>query len=361
MGGTNDIIVREILDREEDHQLWQEYVRAHPYATAYHSIAWRSIFQKSFGYRSWYLFARKGLEGSVVGCLPIFFISSPFSRRLVSVPFRDRGGILWDSDEAFTLLMEKAKGIAKQTNASFMEVKSLRAYPPDLIERNGLQERFYWIHSCVDLRGMNMESFLKKIGPKTRNMLRQAEKAELTFIDATGNYGGIRDWYMVHVMTQKNLGLPPFPMNFFHTMLGELSKTEEIRIFQVRKGDTCLAATIILLHKKTGIYGYSASDPAGQRFRANDYMIFSTIKWLSEKGFEEFDMGSDSPSQESLLFFKRKWLARQNTIPVYTCGNIKDWISDSSRSHYELIRKCFRYLPADLLRLIGGFATKYFG
>ncbi len=361
MGNMNDIFVREVTDREEDKRLWQEYILHHPYSTAYHSIAWRSIFENSFGYRSWYLLAQEGSDGRIVGCLPIFLVSSPLSRRLVSVPFRDRGGPLWDTQAAFNILLEKAKRISEEVNASFLELKSLRAYPSDLIHLHGLQERFYWIHSYVSLRDINMEVFLEKIGPKTRNMLRQAEKAALTFEDATDLSDGVNEWYKLHLVTQKNLGVPPFSLKFFNNMVLELCKTNEIKIFLVRQSNNCLAATIILLHKKSGIYGYSASDPAAQCFRPNDFMIFNSIKWLIDNGFEEFDMGSDSPTQESLLFFKRKWLVRQDTIPTYTCDDASNWISDSSSSHYDLIRKCFRYLPVGLSRIIGGMTTKYFG
>lgn len=355
------ILVREISDREEDKRLWQEYIHEHSDSTVYHSLAWRTIFEKSFGYRSWYLLALEVASNRVVGCLPLFLVSSPIFRRLVSVPFRDRGGPLWNTSEAFNVLLKAAIRISEEINASFMELKSLRAYPSDLLKLHGLQERFYWIRSIVDLRDLNMEIYLKKIGPKTRNMLRQADNAKLIFENDIDLDIGIVEWYRLHLVTQKNLGLPPFPMKFFSNMIHELYKTSEIKVFLVRQGDEYLAATIILLHKKMGIYGYSASDPTKKRYRTNDFMIFNSIKWLVDNEFETFDMASDSPAQKSLLFFKRKWLARQDKIPTYTFGKTSHWASDSSNNRYALVRKCFRYLPKGLLCIVGKMTAKYFG
>ena len=357
----HDIQVRKITGSEEYEKLWQGYIRGHSGSTIYHSLTWRAIFEESFGYRSWYLLALEVAHNRVVGCLPLFLVSSPISRRLVSVPFRDRGGLLWSTPEAFNVLLKETKRISEEMNAAFVELKSLHAYPADLVKLHELQEMSYWIRSVVDLRDLNMEIFLKKIGPKTRNMLRQADKAELVFEADKDINIGLSEWYRLHLATQKNLGLPPFPLKLFDNMVSGLFKTDEIRIFLVSRGDEYLAATIILLHKKMGIYGYSASNPAAQRFRPNDFMIFNTIKWLIDNGFEEFDMASDSPTQESLLFFKKKWLAKQEAIPVYTFGDASNWVSDSSNTRFDLARKCFRHLPTGLSRLLGEMVVKYFG
>jgi len=359
--GMNDIMVHEISDKEDQKNIWQEYVNHHPDSTAYHSICWRNIFEKSFGYRTWYLLAQERRRNRVVGCLPLFFVSSPISARLVSVPFRDRGGLLWDTAEAHDLLLGKAKEILKQIGASFIELKSLRPYPPNLVESFGLKECFYWVHSYADLRGLDMEKFVKKIGAKTRNMIRQANKAALVFEDVTGLDKGVAEWYKLHLVSQKNLGLPPFPLKYFKIMVQELSKTNEIKIFLTRKNNEYLAATIILLHKNIGIYGYSASSKIGQTFRSNDFMVFNTINWLIDNGFEGFDMGSDAPDQKKLLFFKKKWLTKQDVIPIYAYGNVNHWISNSSDKQFVLARKCVRYLPIILLRYFGGITVKYFG
>jgi hypothetical protein len=359
--GAGRICVRIVKDVGADEAAWRSYVARTPNSTVYHSWAWRAIFEKSFGYRSWLLLAQDETDGNVVGVLPLFLVSSVLSRKLVAVPFRDRGGPLWDSEAALSGLIAEAKRIADRANANSIELKSLQSFPPDLIESHGLLERRYWVHSCVDIRDVGIEQVWNKIGPKTRNMVRQAELDGLVFVDATADGSFLDEWYHLHLVTQKRLGLPPFPFKFFQNMATELCKTGEIAMLVVRRESVPLAATILLLHKNTGIYGYAASETKRQQYRPNDFMLFNSIKWLIAHDYRQFDLGSDSPNQESLLFFKRKWLATQNVIPTYTTGAASHSFSDSSAGYYPAIRKCFSYLPLAMLSRMGGVITKYFG
>ncbi|HBB35141.1 MAG TPA: hypothetical protein DDZ80_22930 [Cyanobacteria bacterium UBA8803] len=361
LAAQDNIVVRVISDSEEDQRLWQEYILAHPNSTIYHSLGWKRIFEKSFGYRSWYLLAQTVTDNRIVGCLPLFLVTSPLSRRLVSVPFRDRGGILWDSPESFTTLITKGKDIAREMKAAFLELKSLNQYPADLVYLHSLQERYYWIRSYIDLRPLDIDTFFQKLGSKTRNMIRQATKSSLTFEEPENVNDGVNLWYSLYLETQKTLGLPPFPLVFFRNMAAELYPTNELKFFLVRRGHDYLAATIILLQQKVAIYGYSASRKDSQGFRPNDFMLFSVIKWLMARGFTEFDLGSDSPQQKSLLFFKKKWLTRQEAIPIYTWGKADYGLSDSSDRRYDMIREIFSYLPPNILGLVGARIAKYFG
>jgi serine/alanine adding enzyme len=339
---------------------WDNYVQNHQQSTTYHRYAWRTIFGDAFGYRSFYVVVRDA-QKDIVGCLPLFLVASPFGRRLVAVPFRDRGGILWNSEPAFESLIREAERIAAETHASFVELKSTGDYPATLEEILGLRKHLYWIRSVVPLLTLDADALWKRIGPKTRNMIRQAEQSALEFRDLTDDSGGAAAWYTLHLTTQKRQGLPPFPLRFFRSMIEMLRAESGVRLFGVFHGPKLIAATIVLLHRGTAIYGYSASSKAAQQFRPNDFMLFHVMKWLLSNRYEEFDLGSDAPSQDSLLFFKRKWLAEQTPAPVYVLGSADFSLSDSSHARYRIIRRAFQYIPTPLLRAIGNFATRMFG
>jgi hypothetical protein len=280
---------------------------------------------------------------------------------MVSVPFRDRGGLLWSTPAAFDGLLTEAKRLAAEVRAKFLQLKTLNPYPSDLVEKNGLAEKRYWINSRVDLQALDLDSLWSKIGQKTRNMLRQAEQAQLSLEDMTLSKSGLALWYNLHLSSQKRLGLPPFPRKFFKQMLQELRQEKAIKLFSVRKDDEHLAATIILLHRQTAIYGYSSSRSGAQWMRPNDFMLFQIFKWLITHNYADFDLGSDAPGQRGLLFFKKKWLAQQRAIPTYTFGEAQSWVSDSSDERYACLRQIISYLPEGLLSHIGSQATKYFG
>ncbi len=339
---------------------WDAYVLAHPGSTVYHRYAWRAIFGESFGYRSFYLVARDE-TGAVAGCLPLFLVRSPFSKRLVAVPFRDRGGLLWSGDAAFRALASEARTIAAETGAAFSEFKSIETYPAALRDEAGMQEHVYWVRSSIDLRPLNRELLWKKLGAKTRNMLRQAEEAALELRDLTFDDRGAAVWYRLYLGTQQRMGLPPFPLSFFRRMIAGLREQQAAKLFVVMRHGEPLAATIVLLHGRTGIYGYSASAKTGQTHRPNDFMLYSVMTRLLDDGFEEFDLGSDAPAQESLLFFKRKWLAVQSPIPTYVSGAPDFAASDSSHPRYRLVRRVFQHIPRPFLQAIGTAATRFFG
>jgi CelD/BcsL family acetyltransferase involved in cellulose biosynthesis len=340
---------------------WDRYVLAHPRGTIYHLSAWRTIFERSFQYRSWLLMARTKPTGEIAGVLPLYLVRTPFSQRLVSVPFRDRGGPLWDSPVAFDALIAEARNVATSIRARSVRLKTVEPYPKSLINAHALQEHLHWIHSLVDLRTTSAESLWKAMGDKNRNVVRKAENygqvCEPLQVDETT----VQKWHRLHLTTQKRLGVPPFPLVFFMTMAEELRQMNGIVIFGVRSGDRLTASAIVLLHGKTAIYGYSASDYEGHRLRANDLMVFSIIRWLLANGYDTFDLGSDSPRQESLLFFKRKWLAVQAAVPFYSFQGDGQAIIDSSDLRYAFARKAFALLPTRVLDMTGSVLTKYLG
>lgn len=352
-----EVSVREV--GEEARPVWEAFVAGHEGATIYHGWPWRRIFGDAFGYRSWYLLAEDA-SGCAVGCLPLFLVASPLSRRLVSVPFRDRGGPLWQTPAAFAALVAEARRIRADSGARSVEFKSLVRYPPDLCQAAGLAERLYWVRSCVELRGFTRKAYLDRLGGKTRNMLRQAERASLEYEEVEDPALALRPWYELHLATQRGLGLPPFPERFFSRLIELLFPERAARLCVVRQGPRPIAAALLLLERRIAIYGYSASAPDVRDLRPNDYLLFNVICRLAAQGFESFDMGSDAPSQEGLLFFKRKWLATAATAPVYTLGEADPAVADSSNARYALARAVFQRLPLAALRMLGEL-TRFFG
>lgn len=357
--GIDNIRIDYLENCEEAMARWDNYVESHSLATIYHHRRWRQIFEHSFGYQSWYMVAYE--DEKMVGCLPVFLVKSPFCRRLVSVPFRDRGGVLWDSPSALAEILAEMTRLADRLRAVSVEIKSLVPYPPEVLEKAGFQERFYWVNSRVDLKDLDIDGYWDKLDTKTRNMIRQAQRAGLIFENVAFSQNSIRTWFALHLATQKRLGLPPFPFKYFQSMMRELTNLGAAKMFLVRQGNRNLAATLILLNRDTGIYGYASSHAAAAPLRSNDFMLFNVIKWLLENGYKEFDLGSDSPVQKGLLFFKRKWRAQQTVIPVYTFGRTDSFGTDSSSPRYQLLRRIFRHLPLGVSRLIGRVAVKYFG
>ena len=341
---------------DRDLEEWDRYVRASAHSSIYHLSAWRRIFGEAFGYRTWLLAARNA-GGGICGVLPLYLVEGLFSRRLVAVPFRDRGGPVFDNLEALAALLGHAWDLARQERAGLL-LKTLVPLPAAAGVEN-LTRSDHWVNSRMSVAGLDRAAFWERIGGKTRNKVRQAEHRGLKAALATSNSDAAASWYHLHLQTQHRLGLPPFPLRFFSLMLETLRPSGNIELLEVRIGDEPCAATLLLMHRDSCIYGYSASSAEGQRLRANDLMLLESLTLAAVRGLTLFDFGSDSPSQESLLLFKRKWGAQQQPIPVYASGG--EGISDSSDSRYALARRMFRAMPASLSSWIGSRVVRRFG
>jgi hypothetical protein len=338
---------------------WQEYVARSPDATIYHDLAWREIFGVALRYRSFHLMVEDA-AGRVRGILPLFRVPSLMGKpRLVAVPFRDRGGIVANNAEAFACLVTTAIKLANDKGCSFVEIKSLRPYPPgwggDMMRR-----RDYWVHSEIALPA-SVDEFRRNLGPKRRNMIRQARRAGLG-VERMTSIESIHTWYSLYQASQKNLGVPPFPLSFFQEMARLLLPADKLELYVTRDADRGVIAACILFREPARvIYGYSASMPGSRGLRPNDVMLDTIVTECIRQAVPVFDMGADSPNQEGLLFFKRGWGASQRSLPFYYLGNGDPVARDSSDAGFGLARRIVSHVPTFIARHILAPATRYFG
>jgi len=335
---------------------WETYVAGHPEGTLYHSLRWRRVLEDGFGYRSHHLLARTA-EGTIEGVAALFVVRGLAGRRLVAVPFRDRGGPIWSTPEAGLALFEAIQPLADRINAGGLVIKTLMPYAPEIAKAAGLREQYYWVHSDIDLTGQTWEQYSAALSRKVRHSIREATKNGMTGDDVTEEPDAIDRWYALHLVTQRRLGIPAFPKRFFEGVKRHLAPA--VRVLVVRHRDSDVATTLVLRDRDVVMYAYAASarsagPPAG------DLLVSCAIQWAFAEGAQRFDMGSDSPSQSGLLFFKRKWLARQTAIPTYLGGAATVGAQDSSSRGYEVARTILRGFPPPLYPLTS-LAARLFG
>jgi hypothetical protein len=347
-------LVSEAGDAELDQ--WDRYARMHAGATVYHLAAWRRIFGEALGYRSRLLMARDA-AGAMCGMLPLYLVPGLFDRRLVAVPFRDRGGPVFDTPDALVAMLERAGELAREERAGLL-LKALDPLP-HIPASADLSRHDRWVRSRLRLDGMTRDALWERLGDKNRNMVRQARHHGLVCARVSPQEGAAERWYSLHAQTQHRLGVPSFPRRFFSLMFQTLAPSDGLEMLEVRGPAGPCAATLLLFHRDTCIYGYSASSDDGRRLRANDLMLFEALALAAERRLAWFDLGSDSPSQESLLFFKRKWGAEQHPIPVYASRGVG--VPDSSASTYAFARAVFRTMPQAVSTWIGSRVVRHFG
>jgi hypothetical protein len=93
---------------------------------------------------------------------------------------------------------------------------------------------------------------------------------------------------------------------------------------------------------------------------AGDLLMYEALQLALKRGMRWFDFGSDSPMQETLLFFKRKWGAAQGQVPFYWWGSGYQLL-DTSERRYSLARTVLRYTPQAIHASVVSRLTRYFG
>lgn len=352
--------VEELGTSPSDVDAWQDYVTNRQAATIYHDLAWREIFG-TLRYSSHMLVAKDD-AGQIGGVVPLYKVPSLGGKaRLVAVPFRDRGGAVFDDAEAFSALVAAAEQLRVESGAAHVVFKTTDPYPANETDAAGLARVDHWVHSETDLAQLDPDTLQRRLGDKTRNMIRQAEQAGLRVSEVEPHLH-LDDWMQVYRRSQHALGLPAFPRRFFERLFLTLGHDGRARLFLVTdSGGTAVAASIMLLEHARAIYGYSASTRHGRDARANDLMLAHLLQWALAHRLQHFDFGSDSPLQSGLLFFKRKWLARQTAIPTYYLGGTPSSQIDSSSSQYGTVRWLVRHLPERVSRLGLTPLVRYFG
>ncbi len=326
---------------DQDWKDWDEFVRRHPDASIYHLSDWARVLKRGLGYAAKSLVLR-GTDGRIVALVPLFEVKGLASRRLVGVPFRDRGGVLATGPESERAAYIAARQAMADTGASSVVLKSCAPVNEDIARAEGFSVSKYWVHSVMPLQEGDLWN---RVGKKNRNMVRQAERNALSFEWRRGPEHA-EVWRQLHLSTQSRLGVPVFPRALFEAMLDEGREWARFLVILSPKGP--VAGGLFFAFADRYVYGYSASTPLGQEMRANDLMLFEALREAERSGAHSFDFGSDSPKQESLLAFKKKWGASQSLTTVLSIPASNEERNDSSSGLYSLARGVGRRLPAPL-------------
>ena len=188
---------------------WDAFVAAHPEATAYHAWDWRDVFGPVFGHEPIYLAARDG--GRVVGVLPLVsFRSRLFGQFFCSLPFVNYGGVLATTPDAAAPLLAEAARLARERGAAHVELRHVERQVPDAPVRQHKVTMLLPLQETAEAQWTALDN-------KVRNMIRKAEKSDLT--SESGGIELLDAFYAVFSVNMRDLGTPVYPKRFFAAVL----------------------------------------------------------------------------------------------------------------------------------------------
>jgi len=369
--------------QDTDKTPWDSYVMNHPQGTFFHLTGWKKVVEKTFAHKPYYLIAEESnnyknstnatdpseptssnestnskntistidTKRRIVGILPLFSVKSfLFCKSLVSIPFAAYGGILADNGEISDQLLEKAKKIISLEKLEFIEIRNRSE------EIANLRTKDLYVTFRREI-SQDLNSNMMAIPRKARRMIRQGEKAGLTY-----EFGGrdlISPFYEIFAMSYHRLGSPVFPRKLFENMLEEFS--DQANILLIISSDRKPISGVLTFYYKQEVLPYYAGSLFEYRELApNDFMYWQLMKYGCENGYKIFDFGR-SKFDTGSYDFKRHWGFEAQSLPYQYYLNGIEEIPNISPANPKYQRKIeiWKKLPLWATKLIGPQIVKY--
>ncbi len=326
----------------EDASAWDAFVNRHPHGTPFHLTAWKRCIENTFGFQSTCLLAFEGAQ--LRGLLPLFLVKNlVIKKALISSPFAVYGGILADSDEARTALLDHANALGRELGVEYIELRNgyaeQAATPPNV-------DRYA---TFTKVTSETEEGLFESLPKKTRNMVRKALKTPFTTRIETEN---IEHFNALHSTTLRRLGTPCFPKEHFREILKNFKGMVDIR--EVLLKDQVMAVSMNFYFRGTMHTYYAAADQSSSALAPNTFMYFDHLRWAGQNGYKTFEFGR-SKKGTGPFEFKTHWGTEMRELPYNVVLVRKQEMPNYSpaNSKFHLAINVWRRLPMPVTRMLG--------
>jgi FemAB-related protein (PEP-CTERM system-associated) len=279
---------------------WDEYVRRHPDATPYHTLAWRTVFEHVFGHRTHYVTASR--SGRPVGILPMVEMRSwLFGRFMVSLPFVNYGGVLADDGEAREALLQAGTHLSRTGGLRHLELRHRERMFPSLPSKSHKAAMRLALAS-------DPEAMWRMLDRKVRNQVRKAQRH---LAASVGGAELLPEFYTVLAANMRDLGTPVYHRHLFATVLELFPKDATIAI--VRLGTRPIAGAMGLGWRETFEVPWAASLRRDAALCPNMLLYWTLICHAIGTRRQVFDFGRSSPDAGTYRF-KAQWGAQPDPL-----------------------------------------------
>ncbi len=346
----NKPIIR--LAHHEDQKAWDAYVFNNPYANPYQLFAWGQAVERNYGHKSYNLIAE--VNGKISGVFPLSLFKIPlFPKKLVSLPFCDLGGILYDNDIIFVKLFHEARKIAMEIGSKGFEIRN-ESDLPTFLNDGILFEKINNRKVRMILKlPSNSDELWNGFKSKLRSQIRKSKKNELKF--KWGNNKDIESFYDVFSRNMHDLGSPVHNVSFIKNIMCGYNVNAKMGLIFYK--NIPVGCGIILLTKTNACIPW-ASTLKGYNYLAPNMMLYwNFLKFASNSGRLSFDFGRSTPG-EGTYKFKRQWGAGPKELLWASFSKKEKSLKkdDDFRNQFEAI---WKKLPYSCTRMFGPPLRKY--
>jgi CelD/BcsL family acetyltransferase involved in cellulose biosynthesis len=291
------------------------------------------------------------LDGDkIIGGLPFLEVGNRLTgRRWVSLPFTDYCPPLAESEAALTALTEALIERQRREGIRAIEVRA------PLPACEGVHARSDAVRHTLDL-SLQRDALYARLSKMHQRNIRKAEQSGVE-IQWGYSLAASTEFYRLHLKTRRRLGTPVQPLRLFRLLSQRLMQNGLGFVLSARLNNKPIAAALFLTWNGRIIYKYGASDPAFWRYRSNNLLFWTAIKWACENGYRTFDFGRTDLTDEGLRNFKSGWGMREE--PLVYSAIAEHTPRPSSGRLKKAMAAVIRRSPTWVCRLIGELFYKY--
>lgn len=285
------------------------------------------------------------MHGETCGFLPLAFVNTMlFGRFLVSLPYLNSNGVIAESPDVQSLLIDRAVALADELDASHLELR--HESPLDHAALDGAMASK--VHMRMALPE-SKEHLWKRFDSKVRNQVRKGEKNGFTTTWGGAEY--LEPFYAVLSENMRDLGTPVYGRGLFRAILKTFPDDAEFNV--VWAGEKPIACALLLHGRNWTEVPTASSLREYNNTCVNMLMYRHLLDRAVERGQTIFDFGRSTVGGPTFNF-KKQWGAE--AVPAtwqYASfsGEIGAMRPDNPR--YERMIRLWQKLPVRLTQYIG--------
>jgi Acetyltransferase (GNAT) domain len=338
---------------------WDSFVSRHPHGSLYHTSAWHKVMEDSYGYKTRYYVIHDS-EGLIHSALPVVNLWNLFlGRRNVCYPFSDYCDPLVENQEDLLALVN-----CLGQSAEPFEIRANHLpWPID-----GMSPDDSFFNYSISLLE-DPEVIYSRLHPSCiQRKIRKSEKSGVVIREGMG-LPDLKEFFRLHLLTRKRLGLPAQPFFFFRNLWEKFGNSGELKLLFAEFEDRKIGALLLIGHRRPDdtsgegdvlYYKYGASDVKYFNLGFNPALFWKAILQAKEHGYSSLDLGRASGTDEvSLGMFKEHLGAEKRPLKYYSTA--KSYAESGKSGKTALAGKILRITPGWVSGMAGKLFYRYLG
>jgi hypothetical protein len=226
--------------------------------------------------------------------------------RLVSMPFSDRAEPFVADGATWSPLLDHVLGTGIP-----LTIRCLDGAVPTVDDKLVRTGEAAWQATPLD---RPVAELYQSISSAARRNIATAERSGVDVEAATG-LAAVRIYHGLHVSLRKNkYRLLAQPFSLFERIWQEFSDRDGIVTFLARVNGEPIAGAVYLIWNDVLYYKFGASLAGTRPLRPNDALMWTALRWASDRGLRLLDWGLSDLDQPGLIAYKRKWASEERRI-----------------------------------------------